>query len=63
LATAGFAAAGAGAAAPFSAVHDVSVASDAAVPQALAVNAAPSVRMSNRFIVMLLWIGARPPLL
>jgi hypothetical protein len=34
-----------------------------AVPQALAVNAAPSVRMSNRFIVMLLWIGARPPLL
>jgi hypothetical protein len=57
LATAGFAAAASPAAAPISAVNGASVASGADVPQALAVNAAPSVRISSRFIVVLLWGG------
>jgi hypothetical protein len=48
--------------APFSAVSDVSAASDAVVLQALAVNAAPSVRISSRFIVWLLWAAHRLPM-
>jgi hypothetical protein len=43
--------------APLSAGNDVSVASDADVPHALAVNAAPSARISSRFMVMLLCGG------